>query len=356
MNGKQLISLTGVMLLLAGCWDEQNFNQTIHVPMAGISGSPSDLEVSFALPAVERKTDESRTIVVKGTSFHEAQLVADATTHNQIDTSMLTALLIEDQAAFTNIYAYLDAFYRDVRNRLGMSLIVTKGPANQFIDKGSEFGDNINTFYAEAVYQLTETSLLPFMDMQIACTYLFDPGIDLQLPYLEMDPESDFPRFIGVALFHDKVFTGESIPIAEMVVMQLMKDQLGKKAIETIQYKDAALSYEIEKLDRSVKTFPEKVKLKYSLEVSVLDYFPDRVAKSAHRKEIESAIEEDLMKRSDELIKKMKSVSHDGLGLGRYYRAFQPEVFDEKKWAEKYRSLSVEVDIEVTVRDSGIMD
>lgn len=324
--------------------------------MAGISGSPNDLEVSFALPAIERKTDEARTVTVKGTSFHEAKLFADATTHNQIDTSMLTALLIEDQASFTNIYAYLDGFYRDVRNRLGMSIIITKGPAKEFIDIGTEFGDNINTYYSETVLHLTESSQLPLMDMQVACTYLFDQGIDLQLPYMELDSETDFPKFTGVALFHDKKFTGESIPLAEMVVMQMMKDELGKKAIETIRYKEAALSYEIEKLDRSVKTFPEKVKLDYSLEVSVLDYYPDRVAKGTHRKEIESAIEEDLMKRSNELIEKMKSVSHDGLGLGRYYRAFQPEVYDEKKWDKTYVSLPVEVTLEVTVRDSGIMD
>jgi len=349
-------SLIVVALLLSGCWDEQNFNQTIHVPMAGISGSPNELEVSFALPAIERKTEEARTINVKGKSFHDARLAADASTHNQIDTSMLTALILEDQAVEVDIYAYLDGFYRDVRNRLGMTLIISSGPASPFIDIGTEFGDNINTFYSETVLHLAEASQLPIVDLQIACTYLFDSGIDLQLPYMEMDEETNFPKITGVALFHDKKFTGETIPIEDMVLMQILKNEMGKKAIESILYKEAALSYEVESMDRKIKTHPDKTELHYSLEISVLDYFPDRIAKSTKRQEIERAIEENLLQRSDELVKVMKSVSHDGLGLGRYYRAFEEDVYSNATWADTYVDLPIEITFDVSMKDSGIMD
>ncbi|WP_342525597.1 Ger(x)C family spore germination C-terminal domain-containing protein [Chryseomicrobium sp. FSL W7-1435] len=356
MKHRTIGSLIVVALLLSGCWDEQNFNQTIHVPMAGISGSPNELEVSFALPAIERKTEEARTINVKGKSFHDARLAADASTHNQIDTSMLTALIIEDQASEQDIYMYLDAFYRDVRNRLGLALLISSGPATPFIEYGTEFNDNINTLYNEMVVHLSETSQLPLIDLQIACTYLFDSGIDLQLPYLEMDKESGIPKVTGVALFHDTKFTGEKIPLKEMVVMQMLKDDLGKRAIESILYNDVALSYEIESLKRKVITEPASVQLKYKLTVSILDYSPDRIKNLTTRYEIERAIEKDLQVRASELIQQMKTVSHDGLGIGRYYRAFHKNLFTNSTWSDTYTSLPIETLFEVEVRDWGIMD
>lgn len=324
--------------------------------MAGISGEAGEISVSFALPAVERKTPEPRIITVQGQTFHDAKMQANATTHNQVDTSMLTALLVEDQAASENLYSHLDGFYRDVRNRLGMSLLITKGPARPFIEYGSEFGDNINTFYHEMTVQLSEASQLPVVDMQIACTYLFDSAIDLQLPYLDFNQESGFPEIIGVALFNDKGFTGEFIPIREMVVMQVLKDKLGKKAVDSITYKDEPLSYEIERISRKVKVHDKSTTLNFEIEVSVLDYFPDRVAENANRKEIEKIITENLTNRSRELIDLMQRNAHDGLGLGRYYRAYLPDIYSDSKWKELYDTLEIEAHFKVSVRDSGIMD
>lgn len=345
-----------LVLLLSGCWDEQNFNQTIHVPMAGISGAAGDITVSFVLPAVERKTPESRIITVQGKSFHDAEMHANATTHNQIDTSMLTALLIEDKASTDNLYAYLDGFYRDVRNRLGMSLIITRGPTQPYIEYGTEFGDNINTFYHEMTVHLTESSQLPVIDMQQACTYLFDSAIDLQLPYLQFNEESGFPEIVGVALFSDKKFTGEFIPIRDMVIVQLLKDELGKKAVDAFLYKDAPLSYEIESINREVKVYDKKTTLDFEIVVSVLDYYPDRVSNNTNRKEIEKMLTENLTDRSLELIELMQRNAHDGLGIGRYYRAYLPDIYSDSKWKELYDSLEITPSFKVTVKDSGIMD
>lgn len=345
-----------IPLLLAGCWDEQNYNTTIHVPMAGISGELGEVKVSFALPAIERKTEEARFITVDGLSFHDAKTIADATTHNQLDTTMLTALLIDERAAKTNIYGYLDSFYRDVKNRLGMSLIITKGPAQPYIEKGSEFGDNINTFYSEMTHHLVEISQLPLMDLQHACTYLFDNGIDLQLPYMENREEDDFPFISGVALFDDRKFTGEVIPIKEMVIMQLLKEDLGKKAIETFLFKDAAMSYEIDKQKRKVELHDNAVNLEYKLDVSILDFYPDRIIKATNRYEMEQAIEKDLESRAQEIIQIMQQANHDGLGLGRYYRAFRPEQFTNNNWKDVYRGLEIRTSFEVKIGDSGIMD
>lgn len=353
---KRGISLIGLTLLLSGCWDEQNFNETIHVPMAGISVEEKKLIISLALPAIERKVDEARTITIKSETFQEARASAGATTHNQIDTSMLTALVIEDKAATTDIYTYLDGFYRDVRNRLGMVLLISEGPATPLIESGTQFGGNINTFYADMVSHLIDTSHLPQMDLQIACTFLFDEAIDLQLPYVKIDEESGYPTITGVALFNNKKFTGQSIPMDQMVLMQLLKDGLGKKATDSFLFKDVPLSYEIEKLKRSIHLDDTTVKLDYSLNVSVLDYPPDRIKESAERVEIEKAIEVDLNQRALQLFQQMQAASHDGLGLGRYYRAFKPDLYSDQTWAQTYMNLVIEPTFEVEINDSGIMD
>lgn len=342
-------------LLLAGCWDEQNYNTTIHVPMAGITGDLEDLQVNFGLPAIERKTDESRVITVTGRSFLDAKSAADAATHNQLNTSMLTALLISEDSAKTNLYGYLDGFYRDVRNRLGMTVIITEGITNPYIEKGAEFGDNINTFYSEMTTHLHENSQLPHMDLQHACTYLFDEAVDLQLPYMKMNAEN-FPEITGVGMFDGHQFTGEIIPMKEMVLMQLLKDELGKTATDVVIYEDSALGYEIEKMNRKVKVHPGSVDLFYQVDISIQDFFPDRVKQRERRKDIEEAVKKDLSLRASTIFQQMKSVNHDGLGIGRYYRAFQPEIYKQKSWKETYQNLQITIHVDVNVRDSGIMD
>lgn len=356
MNRRHVLPLFMVTLLLSGCWDEHNIVNTINVPMIGISGKPSELVVSFALPAVERKTEESRTITVQGESFQDAKAAANATTHNKLETTMLTALILEDAATTENIYAYLDSFYRDVRNRLGMAVILSDGPANIFIDLGREFGDNINTFYDEMVSHLIFTSQLPDMDLQIACTYLLDGGMDLQLPFMRMSEENKFPEISGVAMFNDKKFTGEIIPLHDMVHLQLLKDDLGQRAFDTFLYKDAPLSYEIDKVNRNVVLEDKKVEFTYEIVISVLDYFPDRLAQSDTRKGIEKELSEDMHTRATEIMKTMQNVEHDGLGLGRYYRAYKPELYEVSTWKEYYSELEVEFSFDITLRDSGIID
>ncbi|MFC4354669.1 Ger(x)C family spore germination protein [Chryseomicrobium palamuruense] len=350
------VLLLVIPLLLAGCWDEQNYNSIIHVPMAGISGELGELTVSFALPAIELKSEETRIITVDGRSFHDARAAANSITHNQLDTSMLTALLIDEESAKTNLYGYLDSFYRDVRNRLGMSVIITNGPVQPYIEKGSEFSDNINTFYSDVTKQLYENSQLPHMDLQLVCTYLFDEAIDLQLPYMEIGEESEYPAITGIALFDGNRFTGEIILMKQMVLMQVLKDDLGKQVKDVLMFQDAPMSYEIERAHRKVKIHANSVDLYYNLEVSILDYYPHRLKKAARRDEVEKTIEADLEIRAQKLFQQMKQANHDGLGIGQYYRAFRPKQYEENEWKEVYQGLTINTHFNVTVRDSGIID
>lgn len=348
--------LLTIVLLLSGCWDEKNFNDTIHVPMIGISGSADDLEISFLLPAIERKTDEDRIITTNGASFYDAQLKADSSTHNQLDTSMLTSIIIEDKSTEQDIYHYLDSFYRDVRNRLGLVLLVSDGPAKDYIEYGKEFGQNVNTFYSDMATHLAEESLLPDQDLQIICTYLFDATIDAQIPYLTLNEQLEFPAVSGVALYSNRKFTGEIIPLKDMVVMQVLKNEIGKKALETILFEDAPLTYEVERIKRKVQTTKKSASLQYDIEISILNYAPDRLKNSAKRSDIEDEVASDLEKKANKLIHIMQQVQHDGLGIGRYFRAFEVEVFSEDTWRDYYQSLDISTSFSVKVHDTGIMD
>lgn len=119
---------------------------------------------------------------------------------------------------------------------------------------------------------------------------------------------------------------------------------------------DSWLNYEIERADRKVKTHANSIDLFYTLEVSILDFYPDRIKKATRRKELKKAIKDDLHIRSEKILEQMKSANYDGLGIGRYYRAFRPKQYEEKNWKETYQELEIRTHFTVSVRDSGIMD
>lgn len=109
-------------------------------------------------------------------------------------------------------------------------------------------------------------------------------------------------------------------------------------------------------MNRKVNVHPGSVDLFYQVDISIQDFFPDRVKQRERRKDIEEAVKKDLSLRASTIFQQMKSVNHDGLGIGRYYRAFQPEIYKQKSWKETYQNLQITIHVDVNVRDSGIMD
>lgn len=64
----------------------------------------------------------------------------------------------------------------------------------------------------------------------------------------------------------------------------------------------------------------------------------------------------DFNQRALQLFQQMQAASLDGLGLGRYYRAFEPDLYSDQTWAQMYINLVIEPTFEVKINDSGIMD
>lgn len=356
---RKKLSILLSALLLGGCWDERQYKDFSVVSMVGHEGKVGDITSYFSVPTIKEGATTSSIVKGMGKSTRDARMDADLKSNQTIDVSKLSVLLYSDESAKSDLYEYLDVYYRNARNQLSTYIAITEGSPEPFIEIGNELQDEAGSYYKKFIKGLTFVSIYPETDLQMVCSLLFDDAMDLTLPYLSINKEENIPKIKGLALFNGREYTGTYLTVQQSILLTVLKDRAGRNANFTFTYKDTPVTMVVRKIDKkwdySEIDKSGIVTLSYKLKADVQEFSKDHIEQGEDRKALEQFLSEQLNEETKKLFEVLQEAKSDPLGLGRRVRAFHPEVWEKGDWNDTFSEINIKPDIKVDIKRTGIL-
>ncbi|MGB3262061.1 Ger(x)C family spore germination protein [Paenisporosarcina sp.] len=356
---RKRLSILMSALLLGGCWDERQYKDYSVVSMVGHEGKVGELTSYFSVPSIKDGVTTSIIVKGEGKSTRDARMEADLKANQTIDVSKLSVLLYSDESVKSDLYEFLDVYYRNAENQLSTYIAISEGSPEPYIELGNQLQDEAGTYYKKFIESLVYTSIYPETDLQLVCSLLFDDAIDLTLPYISINKEANAPEIKGLALFNGRKYTGTYLTVNQSKVLTVLKDKAGRRANFTYTYKDTPITMVIRKIDKkwdySEIDKSGIVTLSYKLKADVQEFSRDHIEQGENRKELEQFLSEQLNNETKKLFEVLQEAKSDPLGLGRRVRAFHPEVWEKGDWNDTFSEITIKPDIKVDIKRTGIL-
>lgn len=358
-------------LLLSSCWDERLLKEIQLVFAVGYDQMENgDVEVTSVVPPSNPNIKDNTNINIfkTGHTLRDARYLADLNVSEHLDYSKLEMMLLGEDLAKSDVYAFLDVVYRNAANNLASRLAVVEGKATELLYQPLNTQFDISRYYAGIVESSELIGVLPKITLQSACTLMFDPGGDLYLPYLTYNKEMARAEVSGLALFNGRKYTGAHLTAQQSTLFNLIMDtlisegnvRLTKKYTEdktpevanymTIEIPSSGTTIKVK--DDPLLTTSIKVKVK----MIVTEYSPSNIVGEEKIKEIENWWEKELEKDTEEIVQTMQEAKSDGFGIGRRVYAFHPKRWNEKEWKNQYANIPFNIDYDVTLMGTGIIN
>ncbi|MGD7043932.1 Ger(x)C family spore germination protein [Jeotgalibacillus proteolyticus] len=362
-----LLLLCSAAVLLSSCWDERLLKDLQLVYTVGYDvGENGDVDVTSVVPPLDPANLNGTVTFKTGHTLRDARYNADLNVSEHIDYSKLQIMLLGDELARQDIYSFLDVLYRNSRNNLNARMAIVEGSASKLLFKPVTSQKSISEYYTGLVESAELISVLPKVSLQTACTLIFDPGGDLYLPYISYDEEMQRSEVKGLALFSEKRFTGEILDPSLSALFTLINSRQGDIVRFTRKYSENEtpeianyMTVEPHSSDVSIKVKGDQqlsAHISVKMQVNIVEYSPNHIMAENKIPDIEKWWEKELKKDAEEMIQIMQKAKSDVLGIGRRVSAFHPEQWDEKTWKDMYADMPFEVDFEVEVVGTGIID
>ncbi|MEK5038575.1 Ger(x)C family spore germination protein [Sporosarcina sp. FSL K6-3457] len=346
---------------LVGCWDERLYKDVTIVPIMGYDGEPGKWTGYFSHAVVAAPDSISfSTVEGSGVSIEEARLDANRKVSESLDPSQVLVVLLTTEVAKTNLMETFDVAYRMPRTRLSSRFVVVEGDMAPYMEKTEIMGKMLPDYYDENLKTAAFSSIIPEGDIQLAARLLLDEAIDLQLPYLKMSETTGVPEVAGVALFSDKVFSGDILDTKESMIVQILKKKPGKYAMFTYEWEKEGKTYPVTvtivTYNKKWDIQDSKINALYKIKFNVNEFAYNHLDKDKSRKELETFLSKELTKDFNEVVKKLQEAKSDAVGFGRSVRAFHPRLWEKGKWQDTFSELDIHVKVEAEITRTGILN
>ena len=359
MRNKGLILLV-CLLILSGCWDEKLLKDVTIVSLVGIEGTPGDVKAEFAFPVIENESISYLTSSGTGLSLRDARGDANHRTKEALDIASVEVILIAEESAKSDLYAYLDMLYRDPRNRLSGHIAIVQGELKPYFESTENMQEDVAGYYVELLHTAVMYTYTPDISIQTTATTLFGEDMDLALPYIKIDEESKTPEIAGVALFSGKKFTGETLDVRESIILSLLKKKKGRYTRLFYYWKDdkreSPLAVEVINIKKKWKITKNEINATYDFDLNVEEFPHDSLDEEKMIKELDKFLSKELTKEFNGVVNKLQKAKSDSVGFGRTVRAFHRDLWDKGDWQETFSEIPIDVKVNAKITRTGILN
>lgn len=267
----------------------------------------------------------------------------------------LEVVLFNKDLAEKGVVQLVDALQRDASIGTGLYLAVVDGQVKEILE--GNFGtEGTGSYLSNLIKHNIERRDVPKTNLHVFLSDFYQKGLDPNLPYLKLVDEKVMIQGT-VVLKGGKLAT--VIPNKQLFYFKFLVDE----------YTDGAVSIKLPNKEeyvtlRSIKT-KRKIKVKWKngepqfhvhlkMDGLVREYSGGKVDPKKI-KEFQKALEEDLAKKSTELITSFQKENVDPVGFG-YEAKSRKRGFDFKKWEEQYPNVKIKVTSEVRIIGTGITE
>ncbi|MFS0576372.1 Ger(x)C family spore germination protein [Sporosarcina sp. 179-K 3D1 HS] len=345
------------ILLVSGCWDEEQYKDVTIVPLVGLEAQSEGVKSMYAFPIFLNGKITYAQSEGEGLSTRASRSDANHSSMEGLDLAHLEVVLLDGELAKKELYTYIDMFFRTPRHRLGSYIAIIEGEMKDYFNPTGVEGE-VSDYYPELLRTGVIFNIIPDITLQGTATLLFDDQIDLSLPYIIIEEESGAPKLNGVALFSNHRYTGKTLSSKESMLANLMRKKKGKYTRLSYMWKkgeeESPITIDVSKVKRKWDITTKKIDASYTLEVNLEEFPHDQLDKKKTISEIESFLSKEIEKEFNEVIKKTQEAKSDIVGFGRHVHAFHRELWKKGDWQETYATLPIEVKVKVKVTRTGI--
>ena len=389
MKFKKILVVVLSCVLLSGCWDKVeidrlNFISTIAVDPGEEIGKEKELKsinpeepfaegnikkinVTYGFPdmsmlgADKSGSAEEKYINTQAYSMQDASSEAMAKSSRDIYMGHTKLLILS-----SNLLGYkdtvkeiVDYLERDPNINRMMEVVVSDGKAEDYI-KFKPTTENSTQYYISGLMDNSKrNSRILSINLNQFLILLSESGNAL-LPRITLDQEKKELILTGAAIIKNYELKGYFTPL-ELMDIQLLSDKfnIGKKVI---YIEGHPVDFLINGYERKMKVVEEGDKLAINIDINLEGqlggYFVDK--KVLGKKEELQRLQNTFNKSIGEECEKIMEIAKvefeiDPFGVKEHIEKFKPSLWNkiEKKWPEKYRNASVNVNVNTEMRRIG---
>ncbi|TFE03005.1 Ger(x)C family spore germination protein [Jeotgalibacillus salarius] len=363
---KRCVFLLGCIFLLTGCWDQNLLKdvQLIYTVGYDVLEDGSEQTTTVA-PPVDETSEEVNIITTNNHTVRDSRYHVDTVVAEHVDFSKLQVVILGKDLAADDIYPYIDVIFRDPKHHLNARVAMTDTSAKELLNYPVESQKNKSEYYAGLLVSSEIIDVIPKMTLQNACTILFDPGIDLFMPMLIYREELKRVEAVGTSLFSKDKYTGVYMDQEQTTLFNVLRNKTDRIVRLTKRYTDdqkpevsnwMTLEFKNTKSNLKLKQNPFSLSVEIKMNGAVAEYGPDHLVGTKKLESIEAWWEKTIKEDTEALFVLLQENKSDVLGLGRMTAALMPEEWEEKEWHQKFSELPVQVEVDVSLSSTGIID
>ncbi|KZE64273.1 hypothetical protein AWM68_14380 [Fictibacillus phosphorivorans] len=362
--------ICSLLILNSGCWDQRLLkDSTVILGTALDLTEKKKIAQTVTFPASSKGIDTPQSPIVVtgvGNTTKNAKAHIERKVAEKFDSSKNRVTLIGIDLAKQGVYSALDSFYRDYKGALGANVAVIDGNAKEAL-KMIPQDTPINIEYFSNLFKSSaKDGLIKNQNIQNICTIMFSEGEDFLLPYLKVIPKEKRAKIVGMAMFNKDKMVG-TLTVHESRMFLLLNNHKSHNATFTVKvsnHEKARLENYINlnivniKRDLNIQKIDDKIhaKIKLNVQVSVNEYPKDHLDNKKKLKVLDQHIEERFTEIASRTVHKLQATNCDGLGLGLRIKAKYPQLWNTINWNRMYPNIPIDVDIETTIVDNGIIN
>lgn len=371
-----LIALTGLTLLLTGCWSKMELTERAFVlALAVDKGKEEPLEVTaqiyrpasqFGAPSVQATSTSFVNITLDGNSL--SSIIRNTKTvsgrHSQF--SHIQIILISEEVARERLSSILDFFYRDPEIRLGTSVVIARGKARDYLagkamienTLGSQVFKQLN-FSANLAARAVNTTILDL------AFQLKSESASAMLPIIMHDRQFKQNLVQGIALAKPDGVVGRVAPDkVPYLLLAANEYNYGVLEVPCGRGEAAGQKESLEVLRANSKVTPVlkgdsvsaniEVKIDASIGEMVCTMVRDMKDEAKYAKRIEQHFKEEL----ESVLNTLQKQQTDVLGIGHKIYLRHPYRWKKMKpdWPETYARIPIKVNVQVDIANSKMMN
>ncbi|SFK33791.1 spore germination protein [Halobacillus dabanensis] len=304
---------------------------------------------------------QSNIEVINKTYQTEAVFTKDATDigTSKSDTPMVIAqnevLIFSKELAEENLMDYLDSYQRDPSISTRLFVAVAEDKSAPLIARNNSINQDIGVLIGKMFRNNIERNFLPQTNLHLFLYDYYQPGRDPFLPIISKDEEQYQVK--GISFFKGATYKGEIEFGYETMVFRQLRESFshGAYTFETKDQEWASIQNVSSKKSVDVVLPPgEKPTIKINVKMNgfLREYSGEKIEEKTI-KEISKQMEDSIKEKSTELLGMFEEWGVDPLGLGNEIRK-NKRGWKEKEWEPIYEKVNVDVNINVTIKETGV--
>ncbi len=346
-------------VFLSGC---MNIKQRVldDIQLATAAGyeyiDEDQIEVTAVFPNFQPdKSVKNETLVASSILSKEIRDKHSLQSEKPLVSGKIEVTLYERKTAERGIKDLLDTLQRDPSVGSNVYLAVVDGSPKELLSK--QYGNMDNgIFLSNLIEQNIESGLIHKTNLHQFLYKYYAEGIDPMLPIIEQKDGKINLKAIGL-FDEDKLV--DQIEEKNYFYLKILLNRKGENDTHAIQLENktkfsvfnirSKRKYQIPKPMTNSEIII-KLKLK-----SMIREYNNGLLTDSKLNELEKAMEEDIKKNSEEMIKKFQEKEIDPLGIGEEVRTRTRE-WNKEKWDDIYPDIKISVQVTMDIIESGIVE